>query len=79
MKIHDIKILPDYFEAVLKGKKNFEIRKNDRDYKPGDVLMLREWDNEYTGRVIEKSVAWVMYNDKDMLKEGYIAMQLEDV
>lgn len=39
---HELKILPEYFEAVASGCKQFEIRKNDRDYKVGDQLILRE-------------------------------------
>lgn len=30
--IHELKILPEYFEAVVSGDKRFEIRKNDRNY-----------------------------------------------
>lgn len=43
MKIHELKILPQYFEEVLKGNKTFEIRKNDRDFKIRDILILKEW------------------------------------
>ena len=44
MTIHELKILPEYFKAQKAGKKNFEIRKNDRDYKVGDKLVLTEYD-----------------------------------
>ena len=44
MTIHELKILPEYFKAQKAGKKNFEIRKNDRDYKVGDKLVLKEYD-----------------------------------
>ena len=48
--IHELKILTEYFEAVASGRKRFEIRKNDRDYKVGDRLYLREWNGEeFTG------------------------------
>jgi len=39
---YDLKILPQYFNAVEDGSKPFEIRRNDRDYQVGDILLLRE-------------------------------------
>ena len=53
------KIQPQYFDAILSGKKNFELRLNDFDVKEGDVLILEESDSKaknYTGRKIEKEV-----------------------
>ena len=32
MKLHELKILHEYLIDVSKGKKTFELRKNDRDY-----------------------------------------------
>lgn len=39
--IHELKIIPQYFEAVVKGIKTFELRKNDRDYKVGKMKILK--------------------------------------
>lgn len=44
MKVHELKILPQYFSEVKSEKKSFELRKNDRDYKVGDVLILKEFN-----------------------------------
>lgn len=48
---------------MRKGDKAFEYRKNDRDYKVGDVLRLREWnpDTEYTGEIDLYRVTWILY------------------
>jgi len=43
MTIHSIKLNSIYFPDVKSGKKNYEIRKNDRDYKVGDRLMLHNY------------------------------------
>lgn len=38
MKLHELKIKAEYANAKLKGIKPFEIRKNDRDFKVGDII-----------------------------------------
>ena len=56
------KIWPEYFDAVVSGKKRYELRLNDFEVKEGDTLVLEEWDpkkKEYTGRRIEKKVTYV--------------------
>lgn len=70
---HDLKILPQYFELVNLGVKNFEIRKDDRDFKANDTFVLREWDGEkYTGRCFIQSIRYVLRNCPEYgLKEGY--------
>lgn len=71
-KIHELKIAPEYMAALLTGVKNFEIRKNDRDFQVGDRLWLREWDNgKYTRREI---TAYVTYITSYQQKPGYVVM-----
>lgn len=43
MRKIELKTIPEYFDKVAKGLKKFEIRYNDRDYKAGDILILKEW------------------------------------
>lgn len=51
VKIHSIKIAPQYLDAVVAGQKRAELRRSDRDYKVGDLLVLCEWTHgKYTGR-----------------------------
>ena len=58
---HEIKILPQYYEAVSKGIKQFELRKDDRDYQVGDLVRLREWDGkEYTGNKMIVGIKYVL-------------------
>lgn len=72
---HDLKILPEYFEAVVSGKKKFELRKNDRNYKVGDIFILREWMPEkgYTGRDYIQSIEYILKDCPEYgLMDGYI-------
>ena len=50
MKIHKLKTWPEFFWQVQRGDKKFEYRKDDRGFRPGDILQLELWDpakNEY--------------------------------
>ena len=42
MKLHELKIKDEYFNAIIEGKKTFELRKNDRDYQVGDLIHFVE-------------------------------------
>lgn len=42
--IHELKLRKEFFDYVRFGIKKFEIRKDDRDYKVGDTLVLKEID-----------------------------------
>jgi ribosomal protein L37E len=44
MTVHSLKTWPEYFEAQRAGRKTFELRRNDRNFQVGDLLVLREWD-----------------------------------
>ncbi len=44
MKEHELKCHPEYFSRVASGQKTFEIRKNDRDFQVGDIIILKEYD-----------------------------------
>ena len=75
---HELKILPQYFEAVVSGKKKFELRKNDRDYKVGDILMLREWDKDYTGNFVKVKVEYILQDCPEYgLQNGYCILSFD--
>ena len=61
MAIIKKKILPQFFEAILSGKKKYELRLNDFEVQEGDTLVFEEYNSSRmpTGRVIEKRVAYI--------------------
>jgi hypothetical protein len=73
-KIHHLKIKPEFFVAVRDNKKTFEIRKNDRNFKVGDILNLREFVGEFTGR---ETFRKVMFITDYMQKENYVVLGME--
>lgn len=74
MTTHKIKITPLYFNAVYRGDKTFEVRLHDRKYQPGDNVILREWNGQYTGREIYKHIPYVYRGPG--VKAGYCILSI---
>lgn len=73
--IHELKIQSEYFLAVINKTKTFEIRKNDRDFKVDDKIILREIDSRgrYTGRSTFRKIAYITDYAQ---QENYVVMAI---
>ncbi len=79
MEKHNLKTWIEYFTQVWDGKKNFEVRKNDRNFKVGDTLILREWDNvenNYTGRYMYRKIKYILNGGQFGIEEGYVVISI---
>ena len=91
MENHILKTDPDPFSASLEGIKGFELRFNDRDFRPGDTLTLQETKYsykeminiedpkplEYTGREIENlEINYVLHGNNYGLLPGWVILSL---
>ena len=75
------KVLPKYFQAILDGDKNFEVRLADFECNTGDTLVLKEWDDvsqSFTGRTLEKEISFIVktkdldfWKPEEIEKHGY--------
>lgn len=67
--IHELKIDHEFFVPILNNIKTFEIRKNDRDYKEGDIIILKELNENktsFTGRYVKAIITYISeYEQKD--------------
>lgn len=74
---HELKILPEFFNAVISGHKKAEIRKADRLFSIGDELWLREWTTQdgYTGRNIYRVITHI--TDLSGYAPGYVMLSIE--
>ena len=78
-KVHDVKLGTTFFDDVKTGCKTFELRKNDRGYKEGDIIVMHEYkDGTTTGRTIEKKIVY-MLEDFTGLEDGYCILGLGEV
>ena len=79
---HELKILPQYFEAVQSGEKLFEIRScKDRDFNKGDTVRLREIEEcgsypHYTGRELIVEITYVTTYEQ---KPGFCVFGIKEV
>lgn len=78
---HVLKTWPQYFRAIKSGLKTFEIRRDDRGFKVGDTLILKEWQPEspgaipgYTGHDLEVQVTYITDWEQ---KPPYIVMGIK--
>jgi hypothetical protein len=82
MKVHELKIWPEYYEPGRTREKTYEVRKDDRDYEVGDLLILKEWNPEtgdYTGRKYMSKVTHILRNKKKYVPEGYCILSTRPI
>jgi len=74
-KRHEIKCINPYFTDVWNVHKNFEVRENDRNYKAGNFVLIKEFDKNtacYTGRSVLVIITYILKNFPQGLKDNYI-------
>lgn len=79
-KIIELKIWPVFFDAVVRGIKTFEVRKDDRDFQLGDTIKLREWNpvwKIYTGDETTVVITYILRNGSFGIEEGYCVMGIK--
>ncbi|MFA6321796.1 MAG: DUF3850 domain-containing protein [Candidatus Omnitrophota bacterium] len=83
--IHELKTDPEVFQSVCDGFKTFEIRLDDRGFKVGDDLLLKETfytgeemkqgkPLQYTGRDYYSHVNYILRGPCFGLADGWVIM-----
>ena len=86
--LHDLKTDPEVFQLSLDGLKDWEIRFNDRDFKVGDAIQLRETRYSglgmstglplvYTGRVLKREITAVISGYG--LMKGWVILSVKEL
>lgn len=78
---HALKTWPEYYKAINDGRKTFEIRKFDRDFKVGDKLLLQEYDpktTKYTGSEAERDITYLMNGGAFGIEVGYVVLGIKE-
>ena len=90
MKTHNLKLRMDFCDDVLRGKKTFEIRYNDRGYQTGDLIKFIPINGiayeDFFGNIIQDAqhpISEKVYRITYILsgwglKDGYVALGIEE-
>lgn len=74
---HYLKISPYYINEVIEGNKTFEVRKNDRNFQVGDVIILQEYHNsKYLERKISAKITYIL-DRFEGVPSGYVVLGIK--
>lgn len=65
-RTHELKSWSQFFRRIVTGERAHELRRNDRDYRVGDRVILREYDPNsatYTGSFCEGTITSMTSRD----------------
>lgn len=78
-KTHILLTIPPFFEDVASESKPFELRRNDRDFRVGDRLILREYfpiTQVYSGLEYWAQITYVLENFPG-IEKGYAILGIK--
>jgi hypothetical protein len=78
--VHVIKTWDECMMDIATHKKTFEVRKNDRGYDVGDILLMQGFDKEkkkYTSKSLEAEVTYILHGGQFGIQEGYCVMGIK--
>ena len=76
------KIKTKFFVDVELGKRNFDVRLNDRDYRINDLIVLHEVKEslsglQETGKRVSREITSLMYGGTYGIVKGYVIMSIK--
>lgn len=93
MQEHTLKTWPNYYDAIARGDKPFDVRRDDRGFQRGDILVLqrtlpdRIHEVETTGyglsmtvkHELRKRISYVLTGGQFGIEPGYVVLGLADI
>lgn len=84
---HKLKCWPQYFDAIERGDKPFEVRRDDRGFQKGDVLVLQKYDpsegrymRPFPGRPgeweLRRKITYILTGGQLGIEPGYVVLGL---
>lgn len=89
--IHRLKTLPQYWDAVQRGEKTFEVRRDDRGFQKGDEVHLQRLDPLFPRKLdlepgtarardpLKRRIKYILTGGQFGIEAGYVVMALEEL
>ena len=86
--IRFLSVCSGYWDAVERGEKPFEVRRDDRGFQKGDTVILQRWENRstpqcytksgsyYSIREITRKITFVLTGGQFGIEPGYVVLGL---
>lgn len=82
---HVVKCWPEYFDAIDRGEKPFDVRRDDRGYQKGDVLRLQKYKlgegfishpDRFGVHEIRREITYILTGGQFGIQPGYVVLGL---
>lgn len=85
---HIVKCWPNYFDAIERGEKPFDVRRDDRGYQKGDTLVLRRYEigvgyftppgSIFGFHELRREITYILTGGQFGIEPGYVVLGLSD-
>lgn len=76
--VHELKCESMFFADVVSGVKTFEVRKNDRDFRQGQRILLRESKNGVClGQACLLEITYMLFGGQYGIDPDYVVMGIK--
>ncbi len=86
MREHELKCWDVYYDAISSGEKTFDVRRDDRGFQKGDILILKRWDRErnnftrhihnYEPYSIRRKIKYILTGGQFGIEPGFVVLGL---
>ena len=80
--VHVLKTLGTAWDAVQRGEKTFEVRRNDRFFQRGDIVRLQRLSDLHGGlqpktQPLDRRIGWMLQGRQFGVEPGFVVFSLE--
>ena len=82
MKAHYLKTVQPHFNEVWAKRKTFELRKNDRNFEVGDIIVLMDYDTStetYSANEVHGLITHILDSYYDAIHEDYVILSFVEI